>query len=56
MEQRKPDPSVFRLIRDGKIVLILRVYVDDLAVGGPRDGVDKLLVALNEDFTTNDLG
>ena len=57
MEQCKTDPCVFRLIREGKVVLILNVHVDDMAVGGPEDEIDKLLVVLNEDFTTtNDLG
>jgi len=37
-------------------VLILTVHVDDMAVAGPRVEVDKLLVTLNEDFTTVDLG
>ena len=56
MEQCKTDPCVFRLIREGKVVLILTVHVDDMAVGGPEDEIDKLLVVLNEDFITNDLG
>ena len=56
MEQCKPDPCVLRLIPEGKIVLILTVHVDDMAVAGSREKVDKLLVVLNEDFTTNDLG
>ena len=55
MEQCKTDPCAFRLIREGKVVLILTVHVDDMAVGGPEDEIDKLLVVLNEDFTTNDL-
>ena len=38
------------------VVLVLAVHVDDMAVAGPRDEVDKLLVTLNEDFTTVDLG
>ena len=37
-------------------MLVLAVHVDDMAVAGPRDEVDKLLVTLNEDFTTVDLG
>ena len=57
MEQCKPDPCVFRLIREGKVVLlILAVHVDDMAVAGSRKEVDKLLVVLNEDLTTNDHG
>ena len=42
MEQCKSDSCVFRLIREGKVALILTVYVDDMAVAGPRDDVDKL--------------
>ena len=36
--------------------MIMTVHVDDMAVAGPREEVDKLLEVLNEDFTTNDLG
>ena len=49
------DPCVFRLIREGKLVLILGVHVDDMAVVGTRVEVNKLLV-LNKDFETIDLG
>ena len=56
MEQCKTDPRVFRLIREGIVVMITTVHVDDMAVAGPREEVDKLLEVLNEDFTTNDLG
>ena len=56
MEQCKADPRVFRKIVDGAVVLVLVVHVDDMAVAGPRDEVDKLLVTLNEDFTMVDLG
>ena len=41
------DPCVFRLIREGKLVLILAVYVDDMAVAGTRVEVNKLLVTHN---------
>ena len=40
----------------GVIVLILAVHVDDMAVAGLKIEVDKLLVTLNEDFTTVYLG
>ena len=56
MEQCKVDRCVFRKIVKGVVVLILTVHVDDMAVAGPRVEVDKLLVTLNEDFTTVDLG
>ena len=56
MEQCKPDPCVFRLIREGKLVLILAVHVDDMAVAGTRVEVNKLLVTLKKDFETNDHG
>ena len=49
-------PCVFRLVREGKVVLILTVHVDDMAVAGTGVEVDKLLVTLNTNFTTNDLG
>ena len=50
------DPCVFRLIREGKLVLILTVHVDDMTVAGTRVEVNKLLVTLYKDFETNDLG
>ena len=56
MEQCMTDPCVFRLIREGKLVLILAVHVDDMTVAGTRVEVNKLLVTLNKDFETNDLG
>ena len=56
MKQCKTDPCVFRLIREGKVVPILTVHVDVMAVGGPRDKNDELLSVLNEFFTTNDVG
>ena len=56
MEQCGADPCVFRKIVKGKVVLVLAVHVDDMAAAGPRDEIDKLLVTLNKDFTTVDLG
>ena len=56
MEQCMTDPCVFRLIREGTVMLILTVHVDDMAVAGTGVEVDKLLVTLNTDFMTNDLG
>ena len=37
-------------------MLILTVHVDDMAVAGTGVEVDKLLVTLDTDLTTNDLG
>ena len=56
MERCMTDPCVFRLIREGKLVLILAVHVDDMAVAGTRVEINKLRVTLNKDFETNDLG
>ena len=56
MEQCMADPCIFRKIEKDVIVLILVVHVDDMAVAGLKIEVDKVLVALNEDFTTVDLG
>lgn len=56
MEQCKTDSCVFRLIREGKVALILTVHVDHRAVAGPKDEIAKPLLVLNEYFTTNDLG
>ena len=55
-EQCMTDPCVFRLIREGELVLILTVHVDDMAVTGTRVEVNKLRMTLNKDFETNDLG
>ena len=56
MEHCMTGPCVFRLIQEGKLVLILAVHVDDMAVAGTRVEVNKLLVTPNKDFETNDLG
>ena len=56
MEQCMTDPCEFRLIREDKLVLIVAVHVDDMAVTGTRVDVSRLLVELNKDFETNDLG
>ena len=56
MEQCKTDPCVFRKIRAGKVVLVVVVHVDDMAVAGTEDEVRELHGVLNEDFTTNHLG
>lgn len=42
--------------RDEKLVLILTMHVDDMAVACLRDDVDKLLVTLNTDFVTEVIG
>ena len=47
MEQSMIDPCVFRLIREGKLVLILAVSVNDMAIAGTRVEVNKLFVTLN---------
>lgn len=56
MDQYKTGPCVIRRTREGKVVLILTVHADDIAVAGPRDEIDKLLLTPKENFTTNDLG
>ena len=56
MEQCMTDPCVFRLIQESELVLVLTVHVYDMAVAGTRIEVNKLLVRLNKDFETNDLG
>ena len=47
---------MFRLIREGKLILISTVHVDDMTVAGTRIEVNKLLVTLHKDWETNDLG
>ena len=42
MKQCMTDPCVFRLIREGKLVLILAVHIDDMAIAGTRVEVNNL--------------
>ena len=50
MEQCKADPCIFRLIRDGVVVMIVRVHVDDIAVAGESEAFDFLSTCLLEEF------
>ena len=52
MEQCKADPRVFRLIRDGVVVMIACVYVDDITVAGESEACDFLSTCLLEEFQT----
>ena len=42
MEQCKTDPCVFRKFRDGRLVMIMVVHVDDMAVAGEDDDLAEL--------------
>ena len=46
------DPCLFILMRDGVVVALVAVYVDDLLVGGKTDVVREVLAALDGQFTT----
>ena len=52
MEQCKADPRVFRLIRDGVVVRIVCVHVDDITVAGESEACDFLSTCLLEEFQT----
>lgn len=44
---------MLRLTREGKVIL---VHADYITVAGPSDEIDKLLLVLNEEIATSDLG
>ena len=52
MEQCKADPCVFRLIRDGVVVIIVCVHVDDITAAGESKACDFLRTCLLEVFQT----
>ena len=52
MEQCKADPCVFRLIRDGVVVMIVCVDVDDITVAGESETCDFLSTYFLEEFQT----
>ena len=52
MEQCKADPCVFRLIRDGVVVMIVCIHVDDITVAGESEACDFLSTCLLEEFQT----
>ena len=52
MEQCKVDACVFRLIRDGVVVMIIYVHVDDITVRGESEACYFLCTCLIEEFQT----
>ena len=52
MEQFKADPCGFRLIRDGVVVMIVCVHVDDITVAGESEACAFLSTCLLEEFQT----
>ena len=48
MEQFKADPCVFRLIRDGVVVMIVCVHVDDIILAGESEACDFQSTSLLE--------
>ena len=52
MERCKADPCVFRLIRDGVVIMIVCVHVDDITVAGESEACDFLSNCLLEEFQT----
>ena len=52
MEQRKADPCVSRLIRDGVVVMIVCVHVSNITVAGGSEVCAFLSTYLLEEFQT----
>ena len=52
MEQCKADPFVFRLIRDGVVVMIICVHVDNITAAGESEACDFRSTSLLEKFRT----
>ena len=52
MEQCKADPHVLRLIKEGVVVMIVCVDVDDITVAGESEAWDFLSTCLLEEFQT----
>ena len=52
MEQCKADPCVFRLIRDGVVVMIVCAHVNGITVAGESEACDFLSTCLLEEFQT----
>ena len=52
VDQCKADPCIFRLIRDGVIVMIVCANVDDITVAGESGVGDFLSTCLLEEFQT----
>ena len=50
MEQCKADPCVFRLIRDGVVVMIICVHMDEITVAGESEACDFLSTCILEEF------
>ena len=56
LEQCKADPCVFRKVAEGRVEMIVGVYVDDIMVAGSIEACGRLHAGLNKEFPTNDLG
>ena len=52
MEQCKEGPRAFRLIRDGVVVMVVCVHVDDITVAGESEACHFLSTCLLEEFQT----
>ena len=52
MEQCEADPCVFRLIRNGVVVMIVCVHLDDITVAGESEACEFLSTCLLEEFQT----
>ena len=56
MKQSKVDPCIFYLKRDGVLVLLVCIYVDDCIVAGNQVDVDWLKSESKKHFTIKELG
>ena len=49
-QKSKTDPCVFRMVVDGKVELIMAVYVDDIVIAGSDEACRDFHAALNTNF------
>ena len=52
MEEGKEDPCVFRLIRDGVVVMVVCVHMNNITAVGESETCDFLSTCLLEKFQT----
>ena len=54
--QSKLDPCLWFRVNKGRVVLMLVVYVDDIALGGEQWAINEFKQAMTEWFNISDLG
>ena len=56
LERCRADTCVFRMIEDGKVVMLVAVHVDDIFSAGERDRCEKFAMDLNKRVPVKFLG